>query len=141
MRDFRASYEPQEDATLLAIVKEAQDNGLPLAAAYTKAADELGRPVGSVSNRYRRLAAKDGNGEIKYRTNKIVSESERLALKLKALKRDRERSIEKTDMYKEKYDELQSEFDDLKRKYRTLETEHTKLIQTVKEALGEDLAV
>jgi hypothetical protein len=141
IREQRATYTPEETEVVLAYVNEAKAAGVPLATAYIKAADELQRPVGSVSNHYGRLNRKMKNGEIGdgiRRTPKQLSESEQIVLKLKSLKRERQRSIEKSDMYKEKYDDLSAEHDGLKKKYQTLHTDHQKLLETIKDALGED---
>lgn len=128
-------YTSDEDATLLSIVKKAQDEGIPLATAYIKAADELGRAVKSVSNRHGRLI---NPGKKSRRSAKSLSEGELLALKLKAIKRDNERNAEKSNMYKERYADLEKEHTALKKKYDSLLSEHENLIKTVKEVLGED---
>jgi hypothetical protein len=136
MREPRASYTPDEDAIVLSIVKEAIDEGLPLATGYLKAADELGRPVGSVSNRHRRLINPNKDASTK-KTDKVLSEGEKLALRLKALKRDRERSSEKSEMFKERFTDLEKEYTTLKKKYDALSIEHANLIKTVSDVLGE----
>ncbi len=132
-KPYRASYTPEEDATILAYCKEAQAEGATLKTAHIALADKLERPVGSVSNRYNRLIKKVDGGVLKGATD-----GEMLVVRLKALAREKERNAEKSDHYKEMYRKLQNEHDDLKRQYKALQQEHQKLIDTVKEALGEN---
>lgn len=135
MAQWRANYTPEEDAVIVAIVKEAQAERLPLSTAYMKAADELKRPVKSVTNRHRRLVkAIDGDTE----GVKPLSEADKLVLRLKAMQRQTERSVEKSDIYKQKFEALQEEHDELKKKYRSLQIQHDNLIRTVKQVIGED---
>lgn len=137
MAEHKANYIPQEDSILQAIIEEAKQEGIPLSTAYIKIAEELQRPVGSVANRHRRLMKKDELGSTPRK--KHLSESELLVLKLKSIKRDKERSAEKSNMYKEKYDDLKVDYNDLMKKHQQLQHEHQKLIDTVKEALGESI--
>jgi hypothetical protein len=144
MRDSRQIYTAEEDAIILSYVKEAQAEGLPVATAYIKIADEITRPVGSVSNRHGRIMKKLNAGEeLKYKnSNKIkqkgLSDSELIILKLKALKRDKLRSAEKTDMYKDQYKALSKEHETLQKNYQSLKAEYDKVIKMLKETLLDD---
>lgn len=137
MAEWRSNYTPEEDAVILAYAKEAEDEGMTLTTAFFKAADELKRPVKSVTNRHRRLTkALKGEGKGKV---KPLSDAEKLVLRLKALSRERERNAEKSELYKDKFEALKGEHEKLKKAYRQLQMEHQTLIDTVNNILGEEL--
>lgn len=135
MAEFRTKFGPEEDAVIMAYAKEAEAEGMPYTTAYIRAADELKRPVKSVTGRHRRLVkALEGSGNVK-----PLSDAEKLVLRLKALSREKERNAEKSGLYKDKFDALKEEHEKLKKAYHKLQMEHQALIDTVNSVLGEEL--
>lgn len=134
MAEWRKSYTPEEDQKILAYCDDAKKEGKPWNTTYIVLSDILLRPVKSITNRHRRLM-KDRDGG-RNSINKL-SEGERLILKLKNIKHENSRNAEKSELYKEKYDDLNREYKEIKKKYQILVQEHQALIATVKEALGE----
>lgn len=132
----RRTFTAEEDSTLLAIAKEAKDEGVPLATAFIKAADELGRPVKSVTNRYSRLRKAMGGGQDGL--VRSLSETEQLTIKLKALAKEMGRRDEKQDIWRTKYMELQHDYNEAQSALRKLTAEHNNLINVVKDLLGEN---
>lgn len=139
MAEWKSSYTTEEDAVVLAYCKEAEEEGVAWSTAYLKIAEVLQRPVGSVHNRHTRLrkALEKGNSK-----NKVgISDGELLVAKLKSLAHEKKRNAEKSEMWKERYEELNRKHEQLEKKHNKLQSEHQLLINTVKEALGEETTV
>ncbi len=129
MAKKKGAFSSEEDAVIKQFVKEAEDAGSEPSTAYPKIAEQLNREEKSVENRHKRITGVN--------TKKQLSEGERLALRLKEIVRENARADEKTEKWKERFEEERKEHNALKREYNVLRNEYENLLRTVRHALGE----
>lgn len=124
------NYTPEEDRILISRMMAAKAAGVDVKAIYQGIADELGRPYGSVTNRWNRLKKiTDGGGTDK--ASVVIS-------KLRTIRAEYAAAREGEIKWRREAEEAKRELAQTRKELTSLKSEYETLVGELHELLAED---